>query len=417
MCFDEPIYLHREAFEQLMEDTEQHKICWMYHDILSDPQIAWMFDKYAGKGTPACEAWTTMAWVASGQQENSFYLLFKWYEDFYGPPERSDLYFVERDYGAEGEVRVRFFNTDFQKKLSRQGQLWCQSFGNKVSDNAVYFFGDNNFECSSIERILMVLQDSRRRELETFDGYLGLRCDGEKRAQCATVASYFCGIQYMKELIYSMVERDGGENAVHYLHTDEFLRILNRMLDRIDEDRMGELALLFRQLAESFCFEPAKAPFLSRNTGRWLAEQTERGQVRWLRLGGRTGQKLLRKLYHQCAPAVAWDVFHRWQGDVYFTVFYEAPSRELRRGVYILSRFEDQTGLDVTDLFWLENIAGGVAHLCDGEFFDELLDRLLAAPSRSAMLPMGGEEVPGDLVATYGYRLKESFEKYTRGFR
>ena len=49
MYFDDPIYLDRSSFEDLMVDTDQHRICWMYHDILSHPRIAWMFDKYAGK--------------------------------------------------------------------------------------------------------------------------------------------------------------------------------------------------------------------------------------------------------------------------------------------------------------------------------------------------------------------------------
>ena len=119
MCFDDPIYLDRGSFEDLMVDTDQHRICWMYHDILSHPRIAWLFDKYAGKGTPIREAWTTMAWVAAGYQEDSFYLLFKWYEDFYDPPQRSDLYFVERE-GPDGEIRVRFLNRDFQNKLERR---------------------------------------------------------------------------------------------------------------------------------------------------------------------------------------------------------------------------------------------------------------------------------------------------------
>ncbi len=57
MCFDDPIYLDRGSFEDLMVDTDQHRICWMYHDILSHPRIAWLFDKYAGKGTPIREAW------------------------------------------------------------------------------------------------------------------------------------------------------------------------------------------------------------------------------------------------------------------------------------------------------------------------------------------------------------------------
>ena len=47
MCFDDPIYLDRGSFEDLMVDTDQHRICWMYHDILSHLRIAWLFDKYA----------------------------------------------------------------------------------------------------------------------------------------------------------------------------------------------------------------------------------------------------------------------------------------------------------------------------------------------------------------------------------
>ena len=142
MCFDDPIYLDRGSFEDLMVDTDQHRICWMYHDILSHPRIAWLFDKYAGKGTPIREAWTTMAWVAAGYQEDSFYLLFKWYEDFYDPPQRSDLYFVERE-GPDGEIRVRFLNRDFQNKLERRELAWCESFPVRVSQNASYFFGDS----------------------------------------------------------------------------------------------------------------------------------------------------------------------------------------------------------------------------------------------------------------------------------
>ena len=76
MCFDDPIYLDRGSFEDLMVDTDQHRICWMYHDILSHPRIAWLFDKYAGKGTPIREAWTTMAWVAAGYQEDNSFLPF-----------------------------------------------------------------------------------------------------------------------------------------------------------------------------------------------------------------------------------------------------------------------------------------------------------------------------------------------------
>ena len=117
MCFDDPIYLDHESFDDLVEDTEQCRICWMYHDILSDIKIAGMFARYAGSGAPTGEARTAVAWVAAGREENSFYLLFKWYDDFCSPPERVDLYYVEREQGPDGEVRVRQLNLDFQNQL------------------------------------------------------------------------------------------------------------------------------------------------------------------------------------------------------------------------------------------------------------------------------------------------------------
>lgn len=108
-----------------------------------------------------------------------------------------------------------------------------------------------------------------------------------------------------------------------------------------------------------------------------MTDRTETGELRWLRLGRQSGRRLLRELYSRCAPRSVWDVFHRWQGEVYYTVLRRPLSQDLPRGVYLLSRFEDQTGLDVTGLFWLENVTVGVAHLCKGEFFEELLDLLL----------------------------------------
>ena len=141
MCFDDPIYLDRGSFEDLMVDTDQHRICWMYHDILSHPRIAWLFDKYAGKGTPIREAWTTMAWVAAGYQEDSFYLLFKWYEDFYDPPQRSDLYFwLERE-GPDGEIPGPFLGSRiFQNKLERRELAWCESFPRPRQPERQLFF-------------------------------------------------------------------------------------------------------------------------------------------------------------------------------------------------------------------------------------------------------------------------------------
>ena len=73
-------------------------------------------------------------------------------------------------------------------------------------------------------------------------------------------------------------------------------------------------------------------------------------------------------------------------------------NRELQRGVYLLSRFEDPTGLDVTGLFWLENVSVGVAHLCQGDFLEELFD-LLPPPFLWAgappVPPPGGARVGG----------------------
>lgn len=142
---------------------------------------------------------------------------------------------------------------------------------------------------------------------------------------------------------------------------------------------------------------------------------TETGELRWLRLSGLGSRRLVRALYSRCAPRNVWDVFHRWQGEIYYTVLRRPLTKDLPRGVYILSRFEDQTGLDVTGLFWLEHVSVGVAHLCQGEFFEELLDCLVSRYCREASLPLGypREET---LVSGYSYLLKETFAQYDRGF-
>ena len=106
MPFDDPIYLDRDSFEELMVDTDEHRLCWMYHDLLSSARIAWLLDESAGKGSDVHESWASMAWVAAGHQPGSFYLLYKWYEDSWGPPQRSDLYYVEPG-GSAGDLRVR----------------------------------------------------------------------------------------------------------------------------------------------------------------------------------------------------------------------------------------------------------------------------------------------------------------------
>ena len=162
----------------------------------------------------------------------------------------------------------------------------------------------------------------------------------------------------------------------------------------------------------AFLTNPAAPPTSA--GGRALTDRTETGELRWLRLGRQSGRRLLRELYSRCAPRSVWDVFHRWQGEVYYTVLRRPLSQDLPRGVYLLSRFEDQTGLDVTGLFWLENVTVGVAHLCKGECFEELLDLLLSRPTREAALPAARprEET---MVSGYSYLLQEAFEQYGRG--
>ena len=255
----------------------------MYHDILSHPRIAWLFDKYAGKGTPIREAWTTMAWVAAGYQEDSFYLLFKWYEDFYDPPQRSDLYFVERE-GPDGEIRVRFLNRDFQNKLERRELAWCESFPVRVSQNASYFFGDSKFDANPVGRILQLLGRNAGRELECFDWYFGRRSDGEKSRLCATIAAYFRSVQAIREILFSLVASDGKTpEGSRHMRADDLLEILKPVSAQIDEERLPALGRLFQDLADGFFDEPSRAPYLSRGAGRALTDRTETGELRWLR--------------------------------------------------------------------------------------------------------------------------------------
>ena len=144
-----------------------------------------------------------------------------------------------------------------------------------------------------------------------------------------------------------------------------------------------------------------------------MTDRTETGELRWLRLGRQSGRRLLRELYSRCAPGVC-GMCSTGGREVYYTVLRRPLSQDLPRGVYLLSRFEDQTGLDVTGLFWLENVTVGVAHLCKGEFFEELLDLLLSRPTREAALPAARprEET---MVSGYSYLLQEAFEQYGRG--
>ena len=411
MSFDDPIYLDRASLELLMDDTDQHRICWMHHDVLSNPKIGRMFDQYAGGGTPIRENWTTTAWVAASQQGNSCYLLFKWYSDFYAPPQRGDLYLLERDQGLDGEVRIRQLNMDFQKKMDERGQAWCRSLLGRVSKNASVYFGETDFESTVISRILRVAEDHPGRELEAFDWYFGNRPDGEKAQQCATLSAYFHSVQGVEEIIYNIIVTDGGVNPVHHMHTGELLDILNRFSTETEGKHLHDMAVLFSRLSETFQSYPVLAPSLGRGVGRSIIQFSQSGKLRWMRLGGR---RLLRDLYWRVAPRQVWDAFFRWRGEAFYTVVRRPLVNGMPRGVYILTRFEDQTGKDVTDLFWLESVSSGRIHLCAGEFFEELMDELLPGDQRIvAMSGMRWHE--GDYLDRVMARLKEQFDKASRG--
>lgn len=403
MFFDEPIYLDPGSFEDLMVDTDQHRICWMYHDILSQPRIAWLFDQYAGKGTAICEGWTTMAWVAAACQPDSFYLLFKWYEDFYDPPQRSDLYFVQR---VQGQERVRFLNRDSLDQLDPREQDWFDSFLGRVSDNASFFVGDSDFGLHPIGRILRLVGKDPERALEKFDWHFCCRSDWENALLCATIGTYFHSVQVVQEMVSKLLPDDLGRPPAR-----ELLERLRPAVGLLDEAHLPEFTRYFQRLSEEFCSQPGLSPYLSRSAGRVLMDMTQTGQLRWLHLGSKSAQWLLRDLYGRCAPRQLWDVFCRWRGESYFTVLRRPLTRELVRGVYLITRFKDETGRDVTNFFCLETVSVGVVHLCQGEFFEELLNLLHGQYTHSGSLPYLRPR-EDRMVEEYSDQLKEVFDEY-----
>ena len=44
MPFDDPIYLDWNSFDELMLETDELRLCWMYHDVLSRARVAWVLD-------------------------------------------------------------------------------------------------------------------------------------------------------------------------------------------------------------------------------------------------------------------------------------------------------------------------------------------------------------------------------------
>ena len=106
-----------------------------------------------------------------------------------------------------------------------------------------------------------------------------------------------------------------------------------------------------------------------------------------------------------CVPPVA--------GEVYYTVLRRPLSQDLPRG----STFSP--GLRTRPAWMSPACSGwrmslwGVAHLCKGEFFEELLDLLLSRPTREAALPPPGPgRRPWSADTATCFR---AFEQYGRG--
>ena len=392
MYIEAPIKLSREDFILLMEETNRHRICWMYHDVLSDQQIARLFTRLARIEEE--EDWqeqTVMAWVAPCRQENSYYLLFKWYSDFYDPPERIELFLVHRQPGTGGEPVLRLVEMAFTAQLNERGLNWYRNLWGMVSDNVSWFFGEEDFEENAMRHILQKVASHRGEEMEVFEWYYRRRSDGELSLQCRTLEAYFRCIGVVMEMVHSTLEAR-GEPAGDDPYTQMLWGILERMSAVVELNQVSSYALSFSKMADGFFRQPVRAPVISRNARQQLISQTERGDIRWLRLRDWESQDTLRELYFQCNPLGLWDVFQPWRGEMFFTVLRRSVAVEAHRGVYVLTRFADQRGGYVTDLFWLENTMGCVAHLCGGELLEELLDSVRDSYVQEKELPDSKEE-------------------------
>ena len=112
--------------------------------------------------------------------------------------------------------------------------------------------------------------------------------------------------------------------------------------------------------------EPSRAPYLSRGAGR-ATDRTETEGTS-LAAAGQTERPPAPPGAVQplCPPGVCG--MCSTGGRRFTTVLRRPLSQGICPGGLPSLRFEDQTGLDVTSLFWLENVTVGVAHLCKGEF-------------------------------------------------
>lgn len=412
MYFDDPITLDYDAFVDLMADTEQRRLCWMYHEALSDRRIAGLFADQGGAGRPDRRAETAMAWVAAGRRENSLYLLFKWYADFCGPPARGDLYYIRREQGPDRPLRIHPVRMNALLSLGRQGQAMCQDLWHRIGENAIEAFGETEFETTAIQKLLTLLDGNPGRELPVFDWYLGRGSDGQKAAQCATIAAYFQAVQTVRDLLYETLV--DGEEADW--DTRSLLSALRRLTGELDEKRLSELTAIFQDLADQFCWEPLRGPSLSSAAGRTLLNRTTQGDLLWVRLQGQGKRRLLRELYCRCAPRQVREAFQPWPEALYFTVVRPATLRELPRGVYLACLRTEAYGRKGCDLFWLEHVDGGSVHLCAGDWLGELPDHL--PEDGPAITLHGGPRRTADLPGAYAALLKEAYDRLEqRGYR
>ena len=137
--------------------------------------------------------------------------------------------------GSAGDLRVRALDQSFREKLNRRELAWCDSFPARVSRNAAYFFGDQDFWISQMETLLQVAQSSPGQELAAFDRYFGRRPDGEKAMLGGTMSAYFRSIEAVRSVLYGLLESDGRmASAGHYLGTEALLAALRPLTDAMD---------------------------------------------------------------------------------------------------------------------------------------------------------------------------------------
>ncbi len=236
----------------------------------------------------------------------------------------------------------------------------------------------------------------------------------EKSRLCATIAAYFRSVQAIREILFSLVASDGKTpEGSRHMRADDLLEILKPVSAQIDEERLPALGRLFQDLADGFLTNPA-APPTSAGGGPGLDRpHGDRGNF----AGCGWADRAAAGSSGSCTAAVppeCGDVFHRWQGEVYYTVLRRPLSQDLPRG----STFSP--GLR-TRPAWMSPACSGWRmslwgwRICArGSFLRNCWTSSSPVPTREAALPAARprEET---MVSGYSYLLQEAFEQYGRG--